>query len=176
MNAKPLCFTGAILGAIAAFALVGCSDEAQQGAREDARERVAAPASDEVSRKTWLQPTDGTPPDLWLASREAGRDLPPDAPAVGDWRRRLADADGRFGETDRMIANRAVQLQAMLGEIGIAESPQEIIAGFSGLTGEGARAGFSDLCQHYYNLRAQGLSREASFAALKADTTPGSTP
>lgn len=172
MDAKPFCRAGAVLGAIAAFALAGCSDEAQQGARE----RVAAPTSDEVARKIWLQPTDGTSPDLWLASRDAGRDQSPDDRTVALWRARLTDADGRFGEPSRMIANRAVQLQAMLKEIGIEESPQEIISGFASLVEKEARAGFSDLCQHYYNLRVQGLSRDASFAALKAEAKPGTSP
>ncbi|MCJ8144045.1 hypothetical protein MKI84_14080 [Ancylobacter sp. A5.8] len=172
MNARSPRLAGAVLGAVAAFALAGCSDEAQP----ESRERVTASASNEIARKTWLQPTDGTPPGLWLASRDSGHDLSPDAPAVAGWHARLADADERFGETDRMIANRAVQLEAMLGEIGIKESAEEIIAGFAAFAGKGARAGFSDLCQHYYNLRAQGLSREASFAALKAEAQPGGAP
>lgn len=172
MDAKPLRLAGAVLGAIATFALVGCSDDGQP----EARERITAPASDEIARKTWLQPNDGTPPDLWLASRDSGRDLSSDAPAVAAWHARLADADERFGETDRMIANRAVQLEAMLGEIGIKESPQEIISGFAAFADRGERAGFSDLCQHYYNLRALGLSRETSFAALRAEAKPEGAP
>jgi hypothetical protein len=172
MNAKPLCLAGAVVGTVAAFALAGCSDEGQK----EARERVEAPKSDEIARKTWLQPNDGTPPDLWLASRDSGRDLAADTPAVASWHARLADADQRFGETDRMIANRAVQLETMLGEIGIKESADSIIAGFSTFTKRGARAGFSDLCQHYYNLRVQGLSREASYAALSSETQTGRAP
>lgn len=170
----------ALLGAAIAFALAGCPGSGEQEKREpekretgergpETRERVAAPAANVIAGKTWLQPTDGTPPDIWLASREAGADVAAGDPAVAAWRARLADADARFGETDRMIANRAAQLETMLGEIGIRESARQIMADFSTLAAPGARAGFSDLCQHYYNLRVQGLSREAAFAALRAE-------
>lgn len=165
MNAVPLLLIRALFGAAVVVALAGCSDEREP----ERRERVAAPAGDAVARLTWLSPTDGTEPALWLASREAGSDVAPSDPAVADWRARLADADDRFGETDRMIANRAVQLETMLGEIKVAEPARELLADFSGLAAKGSRSGFSDLCQHYYNLRARGLSRDAALAALRSE-------
>ncbi len=165
MNAASLPLARALFGAVLAFTLAGCPDEGER----ETRERVAAPANDAIARKTWLQPTDGTAPDVWLASRAAGADLPPSDPAVAPWHALLADADERFGETDRMIANRAVQLETMLGEIDVKEGVREIVTGFAGLAPKGSRSGFSDLCQHYFNLRSQGASREAAFAALRAE-------
>ncbi|MGQ4273734.1 hypothetical protein [Terrihabitans sp. B22-R8] len=130
---------------------------------------MAAADRQDLARRDWLQPTDDTAPQLWLASREAGSDLPPNAPAVLAWGVVLDDAGQRFGEAPRMIANRAVQLQAMLIEIDVAETPKEIIDGFSVLAAKGSRSGFSDICQHYFNLRSQGLSREAALAALRVE-------
>lgn len=162
MNTSPSSLARLALSAALAFALAGCPGESEP----EKRERVTAPESDAVARKTWLQPTDSTDPDVWLASRDAGADVPANAPAAKEWHGVLDAADDRFGETSRMIANRAVQLETMLGEIGIRETAREIIADFSTLAGKGSRAGFSDLCQHYYNLRTQGLDRTAALAAL----------
>lgn len=162
MNTSPFSLLRLALSAVLAFALAGCPGESEP----EKRERVTAPESDAVARKTWLQPTDDTEPDVWLASRDAGADVAANAPAAKEWQGVLAEADSRFGETGRMIANRAVQLENTLAEIGIRETAREIIADFSTLAAKGSRAGFSDLCQHYYNLRNQGLDRTAALAAL----------
>lgn len=158
----------ALIGAaFAAAALAGCSDERGEEGAKETRERVAAPAADDLARRKWLTQTDDSPPELWLASREAGRDLGAKDPAVAGWRDALADAGARFGETDRMIANRAVQLEAMLREIDIEEGAKQILRDFATLAPKGARAGFSDLCQHYYNLRAQGVGRAEALDRLR---------
>ncbi|MCK0208495.1 hypothetical protein MWN33_10675 [Starkeya koreensis] len=158
----------ALIGAaVAAAALAGCSEERSDGRAQEPRERVAAPVTDDLARRKWLSPTDDSPPDLWLASREAGRDIGAKDPAVAGWHDALADAGARFGETDRMIANRAVQLETMLREIRIEEGAKQILADFAKLAPKGARAGFSDLCQHYYNLRAQGVGRAEALERLR---------
>jgi len=166
---------GAALAVALAVALAGCSDERADERAQETRERVAAPAGDDLAKRKWLTQTDDTAPDLWLASREAGHDIGPNDPAVAGWRGVLADAGARFGETDRMIANRAVQLEGMLHEIRIEEGARQILADFSALVPKGARAGFSDLCQHYYNLRAQGASRAAALDRLRAEAPAGAS-
>lgn len=158
-------FARLMLGLVLAFGLAGCPGESGP----ERGERVAAAGEGAVAGKTWLQPTDDTAPELWLASRKAGVDVAATDPATTAWRGVLDGADERFGETSRMIANRAVQLETMLSEIGIRESAREIIADFSTLAAKGSRAGFSDLCQHYYNLRVQGMDRPAALAALRAE-------
>lgn len=155
----------ALGGAGIALALAGCPGEPAP----EPRERVASPSGDAAAGKSWLQPTDAIEPDLWLASRESGREVAAGDPSVAGWQAILADADARFGENDRMIANRAVQLEAMLGEIDIREGVREILAGFVPLADPGSRSGFSDLCQHYYNLRAQGLTRAAALDTLRRE-------
>lgn len=165
MRPAPLIRSFALVAA--ALALAGCPD----ASTPDRGERVAAEAGDALVRKTWLQPTDATPPALWLASREAGADLATDAPAVAEWRDVLGDADQRFGETDRMIANRAAQLETMLAEIDIRETARQLLEDFASLAAKGSRSGFSDICQHYFNLRSQGMSRSDALAALRAEPT-----
>lgn len=160
----------AVSSAGVALLLAGCpSEPATEPRHAEARQRVTSPAGNAVAQKPWLQPTDATAPDVWLASRVAGKDIAAGDPEVRTWHVALADADERFGETDRMIANRAVQLQGMLREIGIEESVREIIADFAPLAARGSRSGFSDLCQHYFNLRSQGASREAALARLRRE-------
>ena len=151
-----------------ALALAGCPGDTEP----ERKERVPAPAGNSSARKTRLEPTDALGPDVWLASREAGSDLASSSPAVAAWRGLLSDADSRFDETDRMIANRTVQLEGMLREIGIRESAQDILRAFIPLAAKGSRRGFGDLCQHYYNLRAQGSAREAALAALRDARSP----
>ncbi|WP_250152191.1 hypothetical protein [Ancylobacter radicis] len=166
MTAHTPLMARALLAATLALALAGCPGDSEP----ESRERVAASVSDALAKRGWLEPTDPTDPARWLASREAGSDLPADAPAVAGWQTLLREADQRFGETDRMIANRATQLEAMLAEIGMPESTRQILDEFMPFAPKGSRRGFSDLCQHYYNLRKQGLSRADALAALGAET------
>lgn len=154
-----------MLASLLAVGLAGCPGESEP----EPRERVATPASNAVAARKWLEPADKIAPAQWLASREAGSDVAPGAPTVAAWQKRLDEADARFGETDRMIANRAAQLETMLGEIGVRESASQIIEEFMPFAQKGSRRGFSDLCQHYYNLRKQGLSQSAALAALSEE-------
>ena len=158
-----------LLGTVVAFALAGCPGETEP----ERKERVPAPAGNSSARKTWLEPTDALGPDVWMASREAGSDLALSSPAVAAWRGLLSDADSRFDETDRMIANRTVQLEGMLREIGVRESAQDILHAFMPLAAKGSRRGYGDLCQHYYNLRAQGTGRGAALASLRDARSAG---
>ena len=155
-----------------ALTLAGCPGEQPS----EPRERVAASSSSAVADKQWLQPSDATEPDVWLASRAAGHDVAAGDPATAHWRTVLADADERFGENTRMIANRAVQLETMLREIDIRETVPDILADFAPFAEKGSRSGFSDLCQHYYNLRSQGLTREAALAVLRQQAPPSRAP
>lgn len=165
-------FSRVILPAAAALALAGCFSEGES----EPRERVAAPASAGTSGKSWLDPRDSTPPGLWLASRQEGRDVAPSDPAVARWDALLADADSRFDETDRMIANRAVQLEGMLKGVGVDASADAIIRAFLPLAEPGSQRGFGALCQHYYNLRASGEGAQQALAALRQPAREGGTP
>lgn len=116
----------------------------------------------------WLRMTDGIAPEQWLASREAGRELDLYDPAVLDMRHVLERASARFRDLPRMIANRAVQLEGMLGEKRIVERAPRIIVSLSQVPGQTRYVeSFAALTQQYYNLRMEGLSRGEALEALK---------
>lgn len=68
----------------------------------------------------------------------------------------LKQASEHFRESPRMIANRAVQLEDMLLEIGIEESAVSLIDHFTHLPTVGTPHNFSAYCQYYFNIRAKG--------------------
>lgn len=141
---------------------------------------VSAPASTPeashgpaVSRIKWLGERDAVTPERWLASREAKTDLADKDQAVLSMRERLVAAAHRFGDPPRMIANRAVQLEEMLAGAGIVESAPELIVSLSSATSDSRpNAGFGSLCQYYFNLRKQGLDREAALKQLRLGGLP----
>jgi hypothetical protein len=150
---------------LGALTLTGCSDEAPT-------EREPAAAADSQPLKLyqakWLKVTDANPPEQWLASREAKRDLPLDEPAVLDMARVLSVATMRFRDHPRMIANRAVQLEEMLGEKNIRESAPKLIVTISQVPGPSRSVeSFAALTQQYFNLRAEGLGQGPAIDTLK---------
>lgn len=139
---------------------------------------VEAPAQTafSIAGRSWIDVDDKMSPALWLASREAGRDLPADDPAVASFRALLHEADIRFSEASRMVANRAVQVQGMLAERGVKETPREVIEGLVSIGEIGERAGFGETCQHYVNARVTSPDRAAALAALKRRPLPAAAP
>jgi len=153
-----------ICGAMCLVAAVAACDEAEESVRAPPPV-VASDAA--VAGVAWLDLTDETRPEVWLASREAGRAMTPDDPAAADYLVLLQDAASRFNETPRMIANRTVQLEAMLGERGIDEDTRRILTGFLAVaTKDAARRDYGSMCHHYFNLRSTGVDRPAALAAL----------
>jgi hypothetical protein len=139
------------------------------------RSGTSAPARPEVftvAGRSWLDVKDNVSPAVWLASREAGRDVDPNDPAAASLRALLDEADARFTESPRMIANRAVQVQSMLAERGVMESAREVIAGLVSIGQVGERAGFGETCQHYVNARAASGSRMAALETLRRQPLP----
>jgi hypothetical protein len=139
----------------------GCGDDVS--APETAREiPTDSSQSQELANKDWLTVHDKISPAQWLASREAGHDVPLDDPRVGELHKMLQDAKGVFGTPYRMTANRAVQLEEMIDEEGWEhEDAADLIVtitevGESNTSGQG----FGQIAQAYYQLRKQGLSRE----------------
>ena len=136
---------------------------------------VAPPAAEKQAhlQLEWLRLTDGIAPEQWLASREAGRQLDLYDPAVIDMHHILERASARFRDMPRMIANRAVQLEAMLSEKRIAEKAPRLIVSLSQVPGERRYVeSFGALTQQYYNLRMEGFSRAEALEALKRQGTP----
>lgn len=159
-----------VVGYLALLLLGGCDEPAP----DQRRVASAAPPASEFSmaRRDWLDIKDRISPAVWLASREAERDVTPNDPAASELRGLLDEADRKFTEGTRMIANRAVQVQAMLAERGVTESPREVISGLVSIAAPDERAGFGETCQHYVNARASSPSREAALQALSRQPLP----
>lgn len=154
-------------------ALAGCD-----APPAEENEASAAPRGHESSAaegRNWLDIKDGISPAIWLASREAGRDVPPNDPMAATLRALIEQADIRFSEGPRMIANRAVQVQAMLAERGVRETAREVIEGLVSIGQVGERAGFGETCQHYVNARMASGSRVAALDALRRLPLPAAT-
>ncbi|WP_018267734.1 hypothetical protein [Methylosinus sp. LW4] len=148
----------AALCATLAALLCACEDAAPQ------REAVEVKRKDELPK--WLTPIDRVDPAYWLAARKSGG-----APVVESRVARLQAAldigGAHFLEAPRMLANRAAQLGDMLSEIGAAEDEAESIESLAGVAAAtGSKQTFGDLCQHYFNLRKQGATRDAALADL----------
>ena len=150
------------------------SGETSSGAGEG--QVVASTAEDHLP--DWLTPTDGTDPARWLAGREAGRPLPTEAAEVRGLRDSLDRARSAFVEDKRMIANRTVQLGQMLSEIGKSESYRGLIDGLGGIASVRGRhkSLYGEMCQHYYNTRAQGADHATALARLEARERPQDKP
>ncbi|MEE7457341.1 MxaH protein [Methylorubrum populi] len=137
---------------------------------------VASTAEDHLP--DWLTPTDGTDPARWLAGREAGRPLPAEAAEVRGLRDSLDRARSAFVEDRRMIANRTVQLGQMLAEIGKPEPYRGLIDGLGAIASLRGRhkSLYGEMCQHYYNTRAQGADHATALARLEARERPQEPP
>lgn len=148
---------GAMLLLVPLVALAACGeDEAPKGSATLAAPRAAA-ADD------WLERGNPTPPEVWLVRSAAG----PSNPELRErMRHLLTEADALFDETPRMLANRTAQLKRMLAERAVDEAPDVILEGFIRIARAGPHPGYSDLCQHYFNLRAAGLDRAAALEVL----------
>jgi hypothetical protein len=162
----------------AAILASGCGDDEQSPQEHAPQEQsggsiVQVPTAQQAIRPVheveWLTPLDRTPPELWLASREAGADLAEEDTRVVELRALLTKASGRFPDRPRIIANRAVQLNAMLKEKNIEQSPAKLIELLAEIPGERQSIEtFSNLCQHYFNLRLQGYSEAEALWDLRS--------
>ena len=150
-----------------AAALTGCD-----APPPPAEKPAAAPAPSQseafsAAGRSWIDVNDKISPAVWLASREAGRDVPPNDPAANSMRALLSEADARFTEGPRMSANRAVQIETMLAERGVRESARGVIEGLVSIGEPGERAGFGETGGHYVNARIAAPDRSAALEAMR---------
>ncbi|MBU3889500.1 hypothetical protein FM996_05530 [Methylosinus sporium] len=129
------------------------------------------PPAVEVKRKDelpkWLTPIDRVDPAYWLAARKSGG-APVDEGREERLRAALEVGAAHFLESPRMLANRAAQLADMMAEIGAAEDEAESIESLARVAAAtGSKQTFGDLCQHYFNLRKQGATRDSALADLR---------
>jgi hypothetical protein len=142
--------------------LAGCDGEG----RRDAATDVIDP-EDKNAAGSWLRATDHTDPAVWLAGREQGHALAETDPAVADMRQALASARVHFLETERMLANRSAQVGRMLADDGHPEGYAALLRALSGVAAVAStRQTYGEICQHYFNLRRRGVSREEALKLL----------
>jgi hypothetical protein len=152
------------------FALVACDDPAPPQA--PSADSAPAPSAFSLATRSWIDVDDKLPPAVWLASREAGRDVGADDPAAASLRTLLHEADIRFTEGPRMVANRAVQVETMLAERGVKESPRAVIEALVSIADVGERAGFGETCQHYVIARTSSADQATALASLRRQPLP----
>ena len=147
---------------LAFFLCAACGKEERASEPTDVIE-----TQDRNSDALWIRANERLDPALWLASREAGRELEARDPAVERIREAMLTARPRFLESDRMLANRTAQIGKMLTEDGKREDYGGILRD---LTAIAAAAGqtqtYGELCQHYYNLRHKEVTREEALRLL----------
>lgn len=154
-------------GLLATAGLGGCGDEvstdqARTPARGDAAYQVA-----------WLEVSSPLSPAQWLVSRRDDQLKPIGDADVQIVAQRLATANARYRESERMIANRAAQLSEMLASRGIVEGPIAILDDLTSIAGEiGQTEGFGAISQHYFNLRVADVERGEALDMLKTRYGP----
>lgn len=151
-----------------------CDDPPPQP-QQPPQDEPAAHATAGQQKRAWLGIKDDTAPWDWLSQRAAGNGHPLSDEQLGQLRQRLQDAAKLFGETPRMIANRAAQIEDLLKEIDIDERADELMGTLLSTVGTHNRTGgFGALGQHYVNLRRSGLSQQAALDDLTGRYGPAS--
>lgn len=158
-----------VLGVI--FAVSGCDDA--ESPRRATNETSVAQVDDQPTE--WLDHKSSLSPAEWLVRRRDGGGPEFDA-RVASVEKDLSRAHAIFRESQRMIANRAVQLEGMLRELGAKEDAASILADIMSIPGEvGQTEGFGAVTQHYYILRSNKTDREQALAMLKDRYGPRAT-
>lgn len=177
IRAAALC----LLAACGVLALASCGEEEER--RPSASSAPAsgpsalqpAPARPAPARD-WLEVGDHTPPEVFLATLSSRSGTSPSPEALAELATLLGTADSLFEENRRMVANRTLQLERMLAGLSLVEPPQALLEGFIAVGRSARRVGYGELCQHYFNLRAAGASRQEALAALGAPAGGRGTP
>lgn len=146
------------------FAVSGCDDA--EAPRRATNETAVAKADEKPTE--WLDHKSSLSPAEWLVRRRdegAGAQFEARVQSV---EKDLSRAHTIFRESQRMIANRAVQLEGMLRELGAEEDAANILADIMSIPGEvGQTEGFGAVTQHYYILRSNKTDRAQALAMLK---------
>jgi hypothetical protein len=146
--------------------LASCDDDAPRAQDKPAATEKSAPQS-AAHQEKWLQPSSKITPAQWMASRTLPEVKPLHDAEVKRIAANLDAANKVYRESERMIANRAVQVEAMLKDISVNEQAADILDGLTRVAGEiGQTEGFGAVSQHYFNLRANRIDRAEALATL----------
>lgn len=154
--------------------LAACSDE-QPTAPPQATAEKSQAGSEPNQADDWLELSEGVSAPDWLAARSAAQGKTLSAQDRTELATALSTAALRLGESPRMIANRSVQLETMLRDIGQQQPAIELIEQLTSTIGEtGQTEGFGAISQHYYIMRKGGLSADQALDDLKRRYGPRS--
>ncbi len=156
--------------AAAMLAISACGDETPR----EASSTPPSAKSEAPHEAKGLDVKNPLTPAQWLASRGEAQ-----ARSVGD--AKVAEIDANldmahrvYRESERMIANRAMQVSDMLKAAGVEEGADDVLADLAAVVGEtGQTEGFGAVAQMYHNLRTSGVSRADALAALRMRYGPG---
>lgn len=162
-----LAFLLRVTAAAVVSALAACSDEQPSAPKSQAPTEQNA-ANNAQNLDDWLELTEGTSATEWLAARSAAKGNTLSTTERADLETALATAASRLGESPRMIANRSVQLENMLRDIGHEQAAIVLIRELTSAIGEtGQTEGFGAISQHYYIMRKSGLTADQAVDDLK---------
>jgi|LNFM01.1.fsa_nt_gb hypothetical protein len=156
--------TVCVLFAAIAAVTSGCSEDPATVSEPDAQKSTRIAAHD----ISWLAVDNDLSPAQWLASRNEDALRPNSDPQVQHVKTLLDNAHRLYRESQRMIANRTVQIETMLTATGQSDRAVQILKDLSEVPGEvGQTEGFGAIGQHYVTLRNEGLARDAALEQLK---------
>ncbi|CAA2137885.1 hypothetical protein [Hyphomicrobium sp. ghe19] len=148
-------------GLILALLLFGCGDEPPRQQSTEKRSGLTKPHKIE-----WLTAQDDISPETWLIEREANSGATLTRDEVGNLHQLLANASNTFTDSPRMVANRAVQLEAMLKAEGGDETAVSLIGRLTGVVAPGRIESFGAAGQQYFNMRKAGFSGQQALDEL----------
>jgi hypothetical protein len=144
--------------------MTGCGEEPTTIA-EPGPSNSSGLAAHDIS---WLAVDSDLSPSQWLASRNEPVLRPSSDAEVQRVKQLLDEAHRLYRESQRMIANRTVQLETMLAANGQNDRAIQILQDLSEVPGEvGQTEGYGAIGQHYVNLRSEGLARAEALEKLK---------
>ncbi|MEQ1671618.1 MAG: hypothetical protein ABL893_12220 [Hyphomicrobium sp.] len=157
---------------LSAAAQTGCGDDAPKPA---SYVQTKSPSETFKRDVEWLELKQDTAPDAWLIARAQASGEITSLQDSEELRRALEIATRRLGESKRMIANRAAQLERMLEQEGQKDSAIALIIDLTAAIGEtGQTEGFGAVTQHYFTMRKSGLSRKLALKEMKLRYGPRS--
>jgi hypothetical protein len=142
----------------------GCGDDEPEKKADRSATQATLP-----HKEKWLPPGSKISGAQWMASRHLEEVKPVNDPDVQRIAATLDNANKLYRESERMIANRSVQLEGMLKDIGVNEPATDILDDLTRVAGEvGQTEGYGAISQHYFNLRSNNIGRGEALAELKS--------
>ena len=123
----------------------------------------------ESDAEDWLTFDDPRPASQWLVERTIRLSENSDKVRVISLSGLLTDAERRYHEKRRMIANRIAQIVDVSAEYGKPVLPEEVLAELTFESAEPGKMWFGIIAQAYIELRRGGLPHEAAVLEVRRE-------